>query len=527
VVSRSLARGLAGGALVVAAAAALFFWRLGTHPLIDPDEARHAEVAREMAAADGVRRLFLPTLEYEPYREKPPAYYWLVTLAYRLRGVDEAAARGVAASAALLAVLGLYLYAVPREGVAGALGAAAVAATSTGWLALARYATLDMALTACIVAGVLAGLAWLERPPPRRPPLAPWLAAGAGTLVKGPLAAALVLGPLALAAATRRPRPTFAELRCGRGLLVAGAIVALLYVLPLALFDPGYLAAFATTNVRRLGSASPHPAPLHYYLLWLPVLFLPWTLLAVPAVARAVRDPARRPLLLWLTFVVALLSVPRGKLATYALSATAPLALLTGPPLARAALANEQPADGAFYRACGWLALAVLALAAGAALVAGSTYPVPRAARAAVALAAVAWAAAFALALARERPGLIPAALLGATLTLEALAVGFVVPAVAALHSDRDAAQAIAAGGGTPTVVAFAARAPSLVFYLGRPVEHTDDLEHVRELFARDAPVFLVAGHGHFERLEETLGPRAYVWWTSARRRLYANRPRS
>ena len=45
----SLSRALAGAVLLVVIAGALFFHGLGRYPLLDPDEARHAEVAREMA----------------------------------------------------------------------------------------------------------------------------------------------------------------------------------------------------------------------------------------------------------------------------------------------------------------------------------------------------------------------------------------------------------------------------------------------------------------------------------------------
>jgi len=67
-------RAVGGAALLALVAGALFFQDLGRYPLLDPDEARHAEVAREMAAGHGLRRLFLPTLDLEPYREKPAGY---------------------------------------------------------------------------------------------------------------------------------------------------------------------------------------------------------------------------------------------------------------------------------------------------------------------------------------------------------------------------------------------------------------------------------------------------------------------
>src|SRR5438876_217532 len=288
-------RAVGGAALLALVAGGLFLQGLGRYPLLDPDEARHAEVAREMAAGHGLRRLFLTTLDLEPYPEKPAGYYWLVALAYAALGVNEAAARAVSALAALVAVLALYAYALPRWGLPAALGAGAVAATSAGWFGPARYGNLDMTLTACVTVGVLGGLAWLERPAPRRAPLAPYVAAGLGLLVKGPLALVLVAGPLALAALVERPRPRVGELGLVRGTLAVVALGALLWV-PVGLLDPSYLSAFAVTNVRRLGSASPHAGPIYYYLLWVPALLFPWTLFAPGPRARGRPPPlpARR-----------------------------------------------------------------------------------------------------------------------------------------------------------------------------------------------------------------------------------------
>src|SRR5947208_2640983 len=327
-------RAVGGAALLALVAGGLFLQGLGRYPLLDPDEARHAEVAREMAAGHGLRRLFLTTLDLEPYPEKPAGYYWLVALAYAALGVNEAAARAVSALAALVAVLALYAYALPRWGLPAALGAGAVAATSAGWFGPARYGNLDMTLTACVTVGVLGGLAWLERPAPRRAPLVSYVAAGLGLLVKGPLALVLVAGPLALAALVERPRPRLGELGLERGTLTVVALGALLWV-PVGLLDPSYLSAFAVTNVRRLGSASPHAGPIYYYLLWVPALLFPWTLFAVGPLRRAARDPRRRTLVLWAVFVPTVLTLARGKLATYALSALAPLALVVGTELAR------------------------------------------------------------------------------------------------------------------------------------------------------------------------------------------------
>src|SRR6266516_255760 len=511
-------RAVGGAALLALVAGGLFLQGLGRYPLLDPDEARHAEVAREMAAGHGLRRLFLTTLDLEPYPEKPAGYYWLVALAYAALGVNEAAARAVSALAALVAVLALYAYALPRWGLPAALGAGAVAATSAGWFGPARYGNLDMTLTACVTVGVLGGLAWLERPAPRRAPLVSYVAAGLGLLVKGPLALVLVAGPLALAALVERPRPRVGELGLVRGTLAVVALGALLWV-PVGLLDPSYLSAFAVTNVRRLGSASPHAGPIYYYLLWVPALLFPWTLFAPGPLRRAACDPRRRALVLWAVFVPTVLTLARGKLATYALSALAPLALLVGTELA-----NGSPAeDRTTLRVGGALAALALLVGAGAALFAARGY-LALSARVLLAAAALGWAIGLLLVLRRERLHLVPAAVLGAALTLYPLAVREVAPAVAALHSDREAARLIA-GVGTAPVVAFAIHDPSLTFYLRAPVIHTDDTKLVRDLFAGDGLAFLVTGPRHFAQVEQLLGAQAYLWLETPRRRLYANRP--
>jgi len=471
-------RPLAAAALLAVLVGALFLSGLGAYPLLDPDEARHAEVAREMADGNGLRALVLPTLELRPYREKPPGFYWLVTLSYAALGVSEAAARLPSALAALVTVLAVYAWAVPRHGVPGALGAALVLATSAGWFGLARFVNVDMTLTACVAVGVLAGLAWLERPEGRRMPLLPFVAAGLGTLVKGPIAVVLTLGPLGIVWALARPRPWPGALRLLAGLATTAAIAVLLYV-PMALLDPSYVRHFAGTNVARLGAGAPHASPVWYYVVWLPALLLPWTLFAPAVLGGALREPSGRALVAWAIFVPAVLTLARGKLATYALSTLVPLALLVGPPLARAVV---DAAESRALRVAGWIGTIMLAGGAVGVVVAARFFPIG-AARAASAAAAMALAAAALAWTTRWRAGLVPVVALAALLAAYPALVHLVAPGVARVQSDRDAAALVAAAGPAP-VLAFSALAPSMAFYLRTPVSWTEDPALVQELFA-------------------------------------------
>ena len=74
-------RALIGVAFLLAAG--LFFARLGDLPLIDPDEGRNAEVAREMAESGA---WVVPTYNAIPYLDKPAFYFRAVALSFSAFG---------------------------------------------------------------------------------------------------------------------------------------------------------------------------------------------------------------------------------------------------------------------------------------------------------------------------------------------------------------------------------------------------------------------------------------------------------
>ena len=77
-------RTLTGVAFLLAAV--LFFVRLGDLPLIDPDEGRNAEVAREMAESGA---WVVPTFNAIPYLDKPALYFRAVALSFGAFGRSE------------------------------------------------------------------------------------------------------------------------------------------------------------------------------------------------------------------------------------------------------------------------------------------------------------------------------------------------------------------------------------------------------------------------------------------------------
>src|SRR5258707_11746700 len=92
--------------LLALIAGVLFFSQLQA-PLLEPQEPRYAEIAREMQA-DG--RVVVPVLNQEADLDEPPLLYWLVMASYSLFGVSDAAARLVPGLAGVLTVVCTYLW---------------------------------------------------------------------------------------------------------------------------------------------------------------------------------------------------------------------------------------------------------------------------------------------------------------------------------------------------------------------------------------------------------------------------------
>ena len=66
---------------------------IGGYAFYEPDEARHASVAREMLDAAGWRDWVVPKVGGRPYRNKPAPFYWPVAASLAWVEVSERGAR--------------------------------------------------------------------------------------------------------------------------------------------------------------------------------------------------------------------------------------------------------------------------------------------------------------------------------------------------------------------------------------------------------------------------------------------------
>ena len=134
-------------AAIVALSVAVCMFHLGSFGLWEPDEARYAEIAREMLQSGN---LLVPHLNYVAYVEKPPLLYWLTTLSFWIFGVSEFAARLPVALSAIAGILATYFFALRAFGRRHAILAAAILATTPLYALMAQVLTTDMTLTALV-----------------------------------------------------------------------------------------------------------------------------------------------------------------------------------------------------------------------------------------------------------------------------------------------------------------------------------------------------------------------------------------
>ncbi len=124
---------------------------LGAVGVIDYDEACYAEVSRVMFLEG---ELLEPSLNGEPFFEKPPFVYWTQVAGFRLFGVNSFGARFFNALAGVATLLVLYLAARPHLGSRVALFAAVILGSSIEFVVLSRVTLTDVWLalwfTACL-----------------------------------------------------------------------------------------------------------------------------------------------------------------------------------------------------------------------------------------------------------------------------------------------------------------------------------------------------------------------------------------
>lgn len=274
--------------LLALVAVLLLFWALGERGLWTA-EGRWAEVTREMLLTGD---FFHPTINGEPYFDKPLLTYWLIVLVSGLTGrLDEWTVRLPSAISGLLA-LWATVYLGRR------LWSAEVGRTA-GWLLLTTYSFLfwSRAGTADMenMAAVTLALAWYwaRRDRPNFSAFFIfYLIAFVGSLTKG--LTALIIPVLAVLPDVLAKGRWRTVLRPSHFLAIA--LAGCIYLAPFIYasftrvdYQSSGLALVFQENIQRFFQPFDHKGPIYCYFYYLPMLFLPWTPLFLTACAGMAR----------------------------------------------------------------------------------------------------------------------------------------------------------------------------------------------------------------------------------------------
>ncbi len=367
--------------LLTLAFGALFFFRLGSYPLSNPDEGRYAEIPREMVASSDY---VTPRLNGVVYFEKPPLVYWTTAVCLKVFGPSEWSMRTTPALFALFGVLVTYAAARRLHGRQAGLLAATVLGTSMLYFVIAHIMLLDMAVSVLMAATLFCFILGVRETPGAR---RRWLfyglyaSAALATLTKG-LIGFLVTGAvmflwLLVFNQWRRLLPMY---------LPSGATLFLLIAAPWHI-----LAAQANETwahryfvyehwLRFTTPAASRPGAWHYFVWIVLAGLIPWIGFLWPAMRDALRGGpldglraswAKRKenadawfFVTWAAFIFLFFSKSHSKLAPYILPIFPALAAVIGAWLATALRAEDgakrmRVGLGVFAFFCGLLGLAL------------------------------------------------------------------------------------------------------------------------------------------------------------------------
>lgn len=531
--ARCLTHPRLGPLLVVTVCFVAFFLGLGGHHLLDPDEGRSAEVAREMLVSG---KWLVPTLNFDRFHDKPAFYYWLIAGSLELFGAHDWAVRlpGVLAATATVVCTGLWAGRYLGR-LTGGL-AAVVLATTLGFIAMGRVVLTDATFSWWMIAALLYGSAWCMEGARRGwPPWPFYLLVALATLTKGPAApilALLVLAPLAW----RIGAPlTIRRMRPVRGALLM-LVVAGTWYAAASVAAPEYVWNFLWNhNVRRYTEGrGGHSANVATFAYLLPSAFLPWSLYFPTTVAALRRTARAAPLpdplwfcIAWIMAVVGFFSLAGSKLVTYVLPAFPPIAILMASALSTVVARNGDERISARVHQLVLGALVVISVV-GALVLLGffQVFAPTRTALAWLPLVAVvplAWAA---RSVATGHHSNALAAVAAFTLIDAGLYYAAIAPTFDEIYSLREPSRLVLASPGPVTLFTYRTSAYSLQYYAGCRTQEVPTADEAATLLSGDAPVVLITRSHHLNAIRSLTTSAINVWWEGPRSRiLVSNRP--
>ena len=316
--------------------ALVWFGTLNYRHLIPSDEGRYAQIAREMlVTGDWVT----PRYNGYKYFEKPPLQVWATAVAFKAFGIGNWQARLWTALTGFLTIIAVGLTSAKLYGARVGFLSAVVLASSPMWVIGGHVNSLDMGLSAFLVAALCSLL--LAQSPQSKSSTRNWMwlcwaFMALATLSKGLIGAAIPAMVFIAYSLTNWDWKIWKRLHLLSGTIIFLIISAPWFVL-VSKRNPEFLEFFFIHEHLQRFTQDSHSriGPLYYFAPLLAIGLLPWVLQLPGAIAKGWGERWRGfssswLLVCWSVVIFAFFSVSHSKLPGYIIPIFPALAILIG-----------------------------------------------------------------------------------------------------------------------------------------------------------------------------------------------------
>ncbi|MCD4709222.1 MAG: glycosyltransferase family 39 protein [Bacteroidales bacterium] len=320
------------GIVVIAALFLLPF--MGSVHLFDTNETNYAETAREMIVTGDYLTV---QIDFEPFPEKPPLFFWLQTLSMKIFGVNEFAARFPNVLCGIVSLMMLYYFGRKIYGHRfGLLWILSYGAAILPFFFF-RSGIIDPWFNLFIFMGIARFIFYLD---PEKQPKRLWnvlLSAfffGLAVMTKGPVAMLIFLLCFVAFLILKRFRISTSVTHVGLFILVLALVGGSWFLFQAASGNSGFIREFINYQVKLLSShSSVHDGFFGYHLVVLLVGVFPASVIAMKSITKKAEDTElqrlfRQWMYILLLVVLIVFSIVNTKLLHYSSLAYFPLTFL-------------------------------------------------------------------------------------------------------------------------------------------------------------------------------------------------------
>lgn len=304
----------------------IIFFNLGGFSLLDPDEPVYAETPKEMILYND---FISPKIYGEYWYDKPPMYYWLVSLSYKIFGINDFAARFPSALFAVVGIGVIFYFAQKLFNKNVGMISALVLVTSIEYFYLGKAAVTDITLNLFLTCSLLSFIS--------KKYYSYYIFAGLAALTKGPIGlffpSVIVLIYLIITNNLKELR----QMKILPGVIIFSIIALPWYIIMYNFHGNVFIDTFlGFHNVTRFTTPE-HPSGTLWYF-YIPVLivgFFPWIAILMQSVYNSLMNSRQKFnelafLNTWMFVVFLFFSFAQTKLVSYILPMYPPMAIIVG-----------------------------------------------------------------------------------------------------------------------------------------------------------------------------------------------------